>query len=284
MEKFDPVQLYFREIKKMPELSEKEIKQLWKKARKKDKKAQKKLVEANLRLVIPLAKKYFRHGLDFLDLIEEGNMGLMRAVEKFNPNRKIQFSTYANYWIDQSIRRAVEEQCKTIRIPPHVWDSLHKWLKNWRPLQAKLGRDPTSKEMADKLDLSGIQIRNLINAVKVSQGTSSLETPIDEDGNLLIRDIVSDDKSSTPEKLNEVLRLHSEINEAMSHLSPREKKIIELRFGLTKKQPFSLDKVGKLMRLSRERVRQLEERALKRLKSISLRMKLIDWEGFKEEA
>lgn len=280
MERFDPVQLYFREIKNMPIMTPEQTKELWKKAHTGNKKAQKTLIESNLRLVIPIAKKFFKPGLDFLDLIEEGNMGLMRAVEKFNPYREIHFSTYATYWIDQAVRRAVEEQAKTIRIPPHVWDAIHKWLKHMGPLQAKLGRNPTMAEMAKKLKLSVSQIQNLLSAAKISQGTSSLETPIDEEGNILIRDIISDKKSSTPESVSELLRLHKEIGEALVHLAPRERKIIEMRFGLNaKKQAHSLEEVGKRFKLSRERVRQLEERALHRLKSIALRMKLIEWEG-----
>jgi len=279
MEKFDPVQLYFREIKQMPVFAPEQIKALWKKAYRGDKKSQKILVEANLRLVIPIAKRYFKAGLDFLDLIEEGNMGLMRAVEKFNPHRNIHFSTYATYWIDQSVRRSVEEQAKTIRIPPHVWDAIHKWLKHMGPLQAKLGRNPTLAEMGKKLNLSPSQLQNLMSAAKLSQGTSSLETPIDEEGNILIRDIISDKKSSTPESMSELLRLHSEVEQALVHLGPRERKIVELRFGLNKNQTHSLEQVGKKFRLSRERVRQLEERALQRLKSIALRMRLIEWEG-----
>src|SRR3989339_1447130 len=153
MERFDPVQLYFKEIKNIPLIPKEDMPKLWARAYAGDKKVQKKMVEANLRLVIPIAKKYFRTGIDFLDLIEEGNMGLMRAVQKFNPGRNVHFSTYATYWVDQAVRRAIEEQTKTIRIPPHVWDALNKWLKYWGPLQEKLGRNPTLAEMAKKLNL-----------------------------------------------------------------------------------------------------------------------------------
>jgi RNA polymerase primary sigma factor len=278
MENFDPVQLYFREIKRIPTLTKEDMQQLWEKASNGDKKSQKRLVEANLRLVIPIAKRYFRTGLDFLDLIEEGNMGLMRAVEKFDPKKEIHFSTYATYWIDQAVRRAVEEQAKTIRIPPHVWDALHKWLKHWGPMQEKLGRMPTMREMAKKLKLSESQIENLLCASRITHGTSSLETPIDEEGNLFIRDVISDKKSTTPESIAEMLRQHSELSAAMSHLTPRESKIIELRFGLNGKKPLSLEKVGKQLKVSRERVRQLEERAKQRLRSIVLRMKLVEWD------
>ncbi|MCB4790477.1 MAG: sigma-70 family RNA polymerase sigma factor [Elusimicrobia bacterium] len=279
MDKFNLVQLYFKEIKDIPALSHEQVRELWKKARKGDKKSQKRLVEMNLRLVIPMAKKYYRGGIDFLDLIEEGNMGLMRAVEKFDPRKRIHFSTYATYWIDQAIRRAVEEQSKVIRIPPHVWDALHKWLKNWDSLQEQFGRNPTLSEMAKRLDLSPNQIDNILKASKITQGTSSLETPIDDEGNLFIRDIISDKKSSSPESIAELLRTNSEIDQALAHLSLRERKIVELRFGLNNKQPYSLEKVGSLLKISRERVRQLEERAIRRLKSIALRMKLIEFDA-----
>jgi RNA polymerase primary sigma factor len=281
MEQFDPVQLYFREIKQMAPISKEEMDALWIKAGKGDRKAQKRLVEANLRLVIPIAKKYFRHGLDFLDLIEEGNMGLIRAVEKFNPNRNVHFSTYATYWIDQAVRRAVEEQAKTIRIPPHVWDAIHRWIKNWKPMQEKLGRDPTLTEMAKKLNLSLRQIEDLMRASKVSQGASSLETPIDEEGNLFIRDIISDKKSASPESITELIRQNSDIDQAMKCLPERERIIIQLRFGLDGRPPESLEDVGQKLKLSRERVRQLEKRALTRLKSIALRLRIIDFEESK---
>ena len=282
MEQFNLVQQYFKEIKKFPIPTVDELKALWKRAGKNDKKAQKRLVESNLRLVIPIAKRYFRPGLAFLDLIEEGNMGLMRAVEKFDPRKKIHFSTYATYWIDQAIRRAVEEQSKVIRIPPHVWDALHKWLKNWDYLQDKLGRNPTLNEMSKRLNISIGQIENILKASNITQGTSSLETPIDSEGNIFIKDIISD-KSSSPENIAELLRTNSDIDEALSYLAPREKEIVEMRFGLGRKQPMSLESVGDKMGLSRERVRQLEERAIKRLKAIALRIKLIDLESYQKQ-
>ncbi|HBU68971.1 MAG TPA: RNA polymerase sigma factor RpoD [Elusimicrobia bacterium] len=275
MEKFDSVQLYFKEIKRMGILSKEETAALWKKASKGDKKSQKRLVEANLRLVIPTAKKYFRAGLDFLDLIEEGNMGLIRAVEKFDPRKNIHFSTYATYWIDQAVRRAVEEQGKTIRIPPHVWDALSRWIKNWKRMQEKLGRNPTLAEMAKRLHLSLKQIESLMRASKVSQGASSIETPIDEEGSIFIKDIITDKGTATPEFASETSRQNADISQALEKLPPREKEIIQLRFGLDGKTQFSLEQLGKKMKLSRERVRQLEERALRRLKATALRLKMM---------
>lgn len=276
MERFDPIQLYFRDIKTIPPIPKEEQSHFWRRARRGDKRAQKRIVEANLRLVIPIAKRFFRHGIDFLDLIEEGNMGLMRAVEKFNPRRNVSFSTYATYWIDQAVRRAIEEQVKTIRIPPHVWDALGRLSKNMRPMQEKLGRNPTLLELSKRLDLTVKQTEKLLTASKISQGASSLETPIDAEGNIFIRDVISDKKSASPESITELLRQHSDIDQALSYLEPRERQIIELRFGLNGKEPESLEEVGKHLKLSRERVRQLEERCIKRLKSLAIKVRLID--------
>jgi len=273
------VQLYFQEIRGLPHYTPEQMKALWEKAYKGHKAAQKRLVEANLRLVVPIAKRYFRAGMAFLDLIEEGNMGLMRAVEKFNPHRNIHFSTYATYWIDQSIRRAVEEQAKVIRIPPHIWDAIHRWLKNWDIMQEKLGRNPTMKEMSKRLKISASQIENVLKAARLTQGTSSLDTPIDDEGNIFIKDVISDKKVASPETITEMLRLHTDVDNALSRLSLRERQVIEMRFGIDRDAPASLEVVGEKLKLSRERVRQIEERAIERLKGIALRMKIIDIES-----
>ena len=271
----DPVQLYFREIKNMASYSKENVAVLWKRSWKGDRKAQKHLIEINLRLVIPIAKRYFKRGLDFLDLVEEGNMGLIRAVEKFDYRKKIKFSTYATYWIDQAIRRAVEEQSKTIRIPPHVWDSLNRWSTVWRELGENLGRNPTFKEMAKKLKLSSKQIINLMIASKVFQGTSSLDTPIDEDGNIFIKDIISDNKLIAPDILTELSKDNYDLKIALNMLDPRERQIIEMRYGLGEKEIISLEEIGVKFKLSRERVRQLELKAIKRLKSLAMRMSIV---------
>lgn len=281
MEQFDPIQLYFREIKDIPPIPPDRLKELWKRAQRGDKRSHKRIVEANLRLVIPIAKRFCRTGIEFLDLIEEGNMGLMRAVEKFNPRRNVQFSTYATYWIEQSVRRAVEEKTKTIRIPPHVWDNIHHWLKNWKPLREKLGRDPTLREMGKALRMTTHQVKNVMSAAQVMQGVSSLETPIDADGSLFIKDVISDN-SSSPESVTELIRQNSDITRALDLLAPREKNIIAQRFGLNRTEPQSLEEIGMRMGLSRERVRQLEERALKRLKVLAVKVKLVELKDSKE--
>lgn len=265
---------YFKELEKLPLISKETFDKLWKLSKKGDKKAKQKLIESHLRYVLPVAKKYYRPGVDLLDLIEEGNLGLMHAIEKYNPKKKSLFSTYANYWIKQYIKRSVEEHSKTIRIPTHTWENLRKWIKNWETLHSQLGRYPTISEMAQKLHLSVKQIKNIVDTVELFQGISSLETPIDENGELLIKDIITDKNSKTPEAIITTLKLHDELDKALSKLGNRERKILQLRYGLKEKKR-TLEEIGKLLKLSRERVRQLEKRGLYQLKWIAHKMKLI---------
>ncbi|HOW28287.1 MAG TPA: sigma-70 family RNA polymerase sigma factor [Elusimicrobiota bacterium] len=267
----DPLTLYFRGIKRLRKISKEEMVVLWRQAKKGDKKAQKRLVEANLRLVIPMAKKYYRSSMDFLDLVEEGNLGLMHAVEKFDPRKGFRFSTYASYWIEQSIRRALDEQSKTIRIPPHAWDALRKWLKEWDHIRGQLGREPTLAEMTDKLHLTARQVRNVMEASEASRAIGSLDTPLDEDENIFVRDVVFDKVEKGPEQILYSLKLHDELEKALQQIGSRERKIIEMRFGLNNQDMRTLEDVGKKLRLSRERVRQLEERGLLRLKRAAQR-------------
>ncbi|MFH1378749.1 MAG: RNA polymerase sigma factor RpoD/SigA [bacterium] len=269
----DPVTLYFKEVKNLPELPFPEFLKLFKKYQKGDKTAKNKLVEANLRLVIPIAKRYYRRGIDFLDLIEEGNLGLMHALEKFEPKKGFRFSTYSAYWIEQSIRRAVDEQSKTIRIPPHAWEILRKWMREWDRLRGKFGRTPTMTEMAREMQLSARQIKGVMDAAEAARGIGSLESPLDEDENLSIKDVLSDNRSS-PDEILSLVKVHEELEKALEKLPVRERSIIEMRFGIKTYRGMTLDKVGKKYGLSRERVRQLEQRALLRLKRTVQRMGL----------
>ena len=271
----DAVTLYFHGIKRLEDVSKEGMVELWKKAKKGDKPAAKKIVESNLRLVIPIAKKYYRPGVDFLDLIEEGNLGLMHAVEKFDPHRGFRFSTYAAYWIEQSVRRALDEQSKTIRIPPHALEALRKWVREWDKMHSSLGRDPTLQEMAEKLNLSARQIKSVLDAHEASKSVGSLDTPLDEDENLFIRDIMTDKMDVGPEQQFTTSRMEDDLAEALKQVGNREQDILEMRFGLSGHERMTLEEVGKKLRLSRERVRQLEERGLLRLRRVAQRMGLL---------
>jgi RNA polymerase primary sigma factor len=262
----------------MEPLPKEEVGKLWVKAKKGDKKAKKKLTELNLRLVIPIAKRFMRKGVDFLDIINEGNMGLIKAVEKFNPKRNVSFSTYATYWIEHYIRKAIETQAKTIRIPSHIWDSLNLWMKTWNQLREKLAREPRPDEVAAKLKLSKRQTKSLMKASAVFSGTSSLESPVGDDEDVFVKDIIVDDAVKTPESITEMIRVNSDVRRAIDQLEKREATIIKLRFGLDGAKPESLDTIGKKLKISRERVRQLEEKALGRLRGIFVRHNLIDKE------
>lgn len=279
--RFDPLQLYFNAIRGIKPLSKQEMTELWKKS-KKDKVAFDKIVEQNYRLVIPIAKKFMKKGIDFMDLIEEGNMGLIRAVEKFDTSKGVAFSTYAVYWIEQYMRKAIENQTKTIRIPSHIWDSLNLWMKTWSKLREKFNRDPAVEEVATKLKLSKKQTKNLMKAASVFNGTSSLETPIGDDSDIFVKDIIVDDNVKSPESITEIIRTNADIGTALNYLPDREREIIRMRFGIGGIKPMSLEESGKVLKISRERVRQLEVKALKRLKGIFVRYNLIDKDDAKK--
>ncbi|MDR1695267.1 MAG: RNA polymerase sigma factor RpoD/SigA [Endomicrobium sp.] len=272
---FDALQLYFNSLSEIKPLSREDMKVLWKK-NKRDKKTFDTLVEQNYRLVVPIAKKFMKKGIDFMDLIEEGNMGLIKAVEKYDPKKNTAFSTYAVYWIEQYIRKAIENQAKTIRIPSHVWDALNLWMKTWNILRDKLNREPTVAEVSQKLKLNKKQTANLLKAATVFNGTSSLEAPISDDSDIFVKDIIVDDQVKSPESVTEVIRTNSDIGTALNHLPDREREIVRMRFGIGGIKPMSLESIGTVLKISRERVRQLELKAFKRLKGIFVRHGLVD--------
>lgn len=273
----DTISQYFKGIQKLSLVDREEMHQLWKKAKKGDAASKTRIMEANLRLVVPIAKKYHRQGIDFMDLVEEGNLGLMHSIDKFEPKKGYRFSTYASYWIEQSIRRAVEETSKTIRIPPHAWEALRKWLKMWEKMHAKLGRDPSLAEMARAMHWTARQVRGVLDAAEAAKGMGSLESPIDsEDDNITVEDMIAETSAQSPENLIGVLKLHDELNQALHEIGDRERMILEFRHGLTGQTPMTLEEVGKRLKLSRERIRQIEERALLRLRRVANRMGLIE--------
>lgn len=275
----DTISQYFKGIQKLALVTREEMHELWKKAKKGDSVAKTRIMEANLRLVVPIAKKYHRQGIDFMDLVEEGNLGLMHSIDKFEPSKGYRFSTYASYWIEQSIRRAVEEQSKTIRIPPHAWEALRKWLKMWEKMHAKLGRDPSLAEMARAMHWTARQVRGVLDAAEAAKGMGSFDAPIDsEDDNITVEDMIAETTAQSPENVIGVLKLHDELHQALREIGDRERMILEFRHGLTGQTPMTLEEVGRRLRLSRERIRQIEERALLRLRRVANRMGLIELE------
>ena len=273
----DTISQYFKGIQKLALVTREEMHELWKKAKKGDHASKSRIMEANLRLVVPIAKKYHRQGIDFMDLVEEGNLGLMHSIDKFEPSKGYRFSTYASYWIEQSIRRAVEETSKTIRIPPHAWEALRKWLKMWEKMHLKLDRDPSLAEMARAMHWTARQVRGVLDAAEAAKGMGSFDAPIDsEDDNITVEDMIAETTAQSPESVIGVLKLHDELHQALREIGDRERMILEFRHGLTGQTQMTLEEVGKRLRLSRERIRQIEERALLRLRRVANRMGLIE--------
>ncbi len=275
----DSTKQYIKAISQInTNISREELHQLWQRVKRGDRRAKEEIMKMNLKLVIPIAKKYLYPGADLMDLIEEGNLGLLHAIDKFDPKKGYRFSTYASYWIEQYIRRFVEEQSKTIRIPPHAWTALRKWLRQWDALHGKLGRDPTLTEMAKEMHWTANQIRAVLNAYEIIKGTTSLENPIynKEQEEDVLEHVIEDNKQATPEDVISVLKIHDELKNALSQIGDRERMILEMRYGLNGTTPMTLQEIGNKLKLSRERVRQIEERAILRLRRIAAGMGLID--------
>ena len=275
----DSTNQYIRKISQIDhKISREESHELWKRVKRGDRRAKERIMELNLKLVIPIAKRFLYQGADLMDLVEEGNLGLLHAIDKFDPRKGYRFSTYASYWIEQYVRRSVEENSKTIRIPPHAWTALRKWLKQWDAMHGKLGRDPTMAEMAKHMHWNANQVRTALNASEIVTGLSSIETPMSSSGESedTMGDTLKDADSSTPDNLISILRLHDELKDALVEIGERERMIVEYRYGLTGQTPMTLNDIGKKLGLSRERVRQIEERALLRLRRVAAKMGLIE--------
>ena len=259
----DSIRMYLCEIGKVKLLTGKEEIDLAKRIRRGDQTAKQKLAEANLRLVVSIAKKYIGRGLSFLDLIQEGNIGLFRAVEKFDPDRGFKFSTYATWWIRQAITRAIADQARTIRIPVHMVETINKLTHSQRRLVQELGREPLVEELAAEMDLDIKKVRHIL---KISQDIVSLEAPVGTEEDSKLGDFIEDDDALSPSDATNRQLIKENIHEMLHYLSPREKKIIEMRFGLKDGVGHTLEEVGQEFRVTRERIRQIEAKVLQKLK------------------
>ena len=270
----DPVRMYLREIGKVPLLSAEEEIELAKRMENGDEAAKKRLAEANLRLVVSIAKRYVGRGMLFLDLIQEGNLGLIKAVEKFDYRKGYKFSTYATWWIRQAITRAIADQARTIRIPVHMVETINKLIRVSRQLLQELGREPTPEEIADKMDMSVERVREIL---KISQEPVSLETPIGEEEDSHLGDFIQDDNVPVPADAAAFTLLKEQLVEVLSTLTDREQKVLRLRFGLDDGRARTLEEVGKEFNVTRERIRQIEAKALRKLRHPSRSRKLKDY-------
>ena len=270
----DPVRMYLREIGKIPLLNYDEELELAKRILEDDEEAKKKLTESNLRLVVSIAKKYVGRGMLFLDLIQEGNMGLIKAVDKFDYTKGFKFSTYATWWIRQAITRAIADQARTIRIPVHMVETINKLIRTSRHLLQQNGREPTPEEIAEEME---IPVEKVLEIQKIAQDPVSLETPIGEEDDSHLGDFIQDDDSPSPQDAASYTMLREQLEEVMKTLTPREAKVLRLRFGLDDGKARTLEEVGKQFNVTRERIRQIEAKALRKLRHPSRSKKLKDF-------
>ena len=270
----DPVRMYFKEIGKVPLLTADEERELAIRIEQGDEEAKKKLCESNLRLVVSIARRYLNRGLSFLDLIQEGNLGLIKAVEKFDYTKGYKFSTYATWWIRQAITRSIADQARTIRIPVHMVETINKLIRVSRQLLQEYGREPTSEEIAREM---GITVEKVREIKKISQDPVSLETPIGEEEDSHLGDFIPDEDIPSPVDAAAYSMLQKQLREVLDTLSEREKKVLILRFGLDDGRPRTLEEVGKEFDVTRERIRQIEAKALRKLRHPSRSKKLRDY-------
>ena len=274
----DPVRMYLKEIGKIPLLTPEEELEVAKDLVSEDEKtrdeARKRMSEANLRLVVSIAKRYVGRGMQLLDLIQEGNLGLMKAVEKFDYTKGYKFSTYATWWIRQSITRAIADQARTIRIPVHMVETINKVLRTSHSMVQTLGREPTTQEIADELHMD---IQKVEEILKIAQEPVSLETPIGEEEDSHLGDFIQDDDASQPAEEASYTLLREQLEEVLKTLTPREEEVLRMRFGLVDGKPHTLEEVGKKFDVTRERIRQIESKALRKLRHPSRSKKLRDF-------
>ena len=270
----DPVKMYLKDIGQVPLLTTDEELELAQKMSEGQEAAKKRLSEANLRLVVSIAKRYVGRGMLFLDLIQEGNLGLMKAVEKFDYQKGFKFSTYATWWIRQSITRAIADQARTIRIPVHMVETINKLTREQRILLQELGREPTLEELAERM---GVSIERVSEIQKIAQDPVSLETPIGEEEDSHLGDFIEDDKTPTASDSVASTMLKEQISRVLDTLTPREEKVLRLRYGIDDGRPRTLEEVGKEFNVTRERIRQIEAKALRKLRHPSRSKRLRDF-------
>lgn len=270
----DPVRMYLKEIGKVPLLTPEEEIELATRMSQGDEEAKHRMTEANLRLVVSIAKRYVGRGMLFLDLIQEGNLGLIKAVEKFDYTKGYKFSTYATWWIRQAITRAIADQARTIRIPVHMVETINKTIRVSRQLLQELGHDPSAEEIAQEMDMPVEKVRDIL---KIAQEPVSLETPIGEEEDSHLGDFIPDEDASEPSEAASFSLLREQLEEVLDTLAPREKKVLELRFGIVDGRTRTLEEVGKEFNVTRERIRQIEAKALRKLRHPSRSKKLRDF-------
>ena len=271
----DPVRMYLKEIGRIPLLNREDEIKLAQKAEAGDLKAKEKLTSSNLRLVVSIAKKYIGRGMTFLDLIQEGNKGLIRAVEKYDWTKGFKFSTYATWWIRQAITRAIADQARTIRIPVHMVETINKLMRTSRKLMQDLGREPTPEEIAEAME--GMDADKVREILKISQNTTSLETPIGDEEDSVLGDFIADEDQVSPYEATSHQMLRENIGEVLDALSDREAKVLKMRFGLNGGKAMTLEEVGQKFGVTRERIRQIEAKALRKLRHPSRRKQLQDF-------
>ncbi|MBP5239790.1 MAG: RNA polymerase sigma factor RpoD [Oscillospiraceae bacterium] len=270
----DPVRMYLKEIGKVPLLTPEEEQELARRMNAGDEEAKRRMTEANLRLVVSIAKRYVGRGMLFLDLIQEGNLGLIKAVEKFDVEKGYKFSTYATWWIRQAITRAIADQARTIRIPVHMVETINKTIRVSRQLLQELGHDPSAEEIAAEMNMPVDKVRDIL---KIAQEPVSLETPIGEEEDSHLGDFIPDEDASEPSEAASFSLLREQLEEVLDTLAPREKKVLELRFGIVDGRTRTLEEVGKEFNVTRERIRQIEAKALRKLRHPSRSKKLRDF-------